>query len=91
MSSRALALEINKTLRPDDRLVLYGDLRVAPGVAFYCNRHVLLYNAPESNLAFGSRYVDASKVFFSIATSPGFRPGRTGCSWSSRPTKRRRS
>ncbi len=75
LSSRALALEINKTLRPDDRLVLYGDLRVAPGVAFYCNRHVLLYNAAESNLVYGSRYADAPKVFFSDRDFPGLWAG----------------
>ena len=77
LSSRALALEINKTLRPDDRLVLYGDLRVAPGVAFYCNRHVLLYNAAESNLVvrIPVRRRAAPKVFFSDRDFPGLWAG----------------
>ena len=65
LSSRALAMEINKTLGPDDTIVLYGDIRVAPGVAFYCNRRVLLYAAEGSNLTFGSHYGDAPKTFLS--------------------------
>jgi 4-amino-4-deoxy-L-arabinose transferase-like glycosyltransferase len=64
LSSRALALEINRTLRPEDWIAIYGDIRVAPGVAFYSNRRVLLYNATGSNLEFGSHYPDAPKVFY---------------------------
>ena len=64
LSSRALAREIQKGLNSGDRIALYGDIRVAPGVAFYAHRRVLLYNASESNLEFGSRYADAPKTFF---------------------------
>jgi hypothetical protein len=63
LSSRTLALEIGKQLRPDDQIALYGDIRVAPGIAFYSHRNVLLYNAKESNLQFGSKYADAPKRF----------------------------
>jgi 4-amino-4-deoxy-L-arabinose transferase-like glycosyltransferase len=64
LSSRALAFEISKYLRPDDQIALYGDIRVAPGIAFYSHRDVLLYDATESNLQFGSQYPDAPKRFF---------------------------
>src|ERR1700680_2785035 len=64
LSSRSLALELNKSLRPDDQIALYGDIRVAPGIAFYSHRAVLLYNATDSNLEFGSHYPDAPKRFF---------------------------
>jgi 4-amino-4-deoxy-L-arabinose transferase-like glycosyltransferase len=64
LSSRSLALELNKSLRPDDQIALYGDIRVAPGIAFYSHRGVLLYNATGSNLEFGSHYPDAPKRFF---------------------------
>jgi 4-amino-4-deoxy-L-arabinose transferase-like glycosyltransferase len=64
LSSRSLALDIEKCLQPSDQIALYGDIRVAPGVAFYAHRNVLLYNAAESNLWFGSRYPDAPKRFY---------------------------
>ena len=64
LSSRALAMQVNARLRPDDRIALYGDIRVAPGIAFYCRRRVLLYNASGSNLEFGSHFPDAPKTFF---------------------------
>jgi 4-amino-4-deoxy-L-arabinose transferase-like glycosyltransferase len=63
-SSRTLAMDINKYLKPDDQIALYGDIRVAPGVAFYSHRDVLLYDATGSNLEFGSHYPDAPKRFF---------------------------
>jgi hypothetical protein len=64
LSSRSLALEINKSLRSDDQIALYGDIRVAPSIAFYSHRDVLLYNATGSNLEFGLHYPDAPKRFF---------------------------
>jgi 4-amino-4-deoxy-L-arabinose transferase-like glycosyltransferase len=70
MSSRSLALEMNKSLRPDDQIALYGDIRVAPGIAFYSHRAVLLYNAAGSNLEFGSHYPDAPKRFFTDLDFP---------------------
>lgn len=64
LSSKGLAMALNQTLRPDDRIVLYGDIRVAPGIAFYCRRRVLLYNASGSNLELGARYPDAPRTFY---------------------------
>ena len=63
-SSQALAMDINKSLKPDDQIALYGDIRVAPSIAFYSHRNVLLYDATGSNLEFGSHYPDAPKRFF---------------------------
>jgi hypothetical protein len=64
LSSRSLAFEIGRNLRPGDQIALFGDIRVAPGIAFYSHQNVLLYNAVESNLQFGSQYPDAPKRFF---------------------------
>jgi 4-amino-4-deoxy-L-arabinose transferase-like glycosyltransferase len=64
LSSRSLAFEITKHLQPGDQIALFGDIRVAPGIAFYSHREVLLYDAAESNLRFGSTYPDAPKRFF---------------------------
>jgi hypothetical protein len=72
LSSRTLTLEIKKDLRPDDQIAVYGDIRVAPGIAFYSHRGVLLYdnNPTDSNLEFGSHYPDAPKRFFSDLDFP---------------------
>jgi len=72
LSSRSLALEIKKDLRPADQIALYGDIRVAPGIAFYSHRGVLLYdqNATDSNLEFSSHYPDAPKRFFNDLDFP---------------------
>jgi hypothetical protein len=51
-------------LQPGDQIALYGDIRVAPGIAFYSHRDVLLNDAAESNLRFGSTFPDAPKRFF---------------------------
>jgi 4-amino-4-deoxy-L-arabinose transferase-like glycosyltransferase len=67
VSSRALALELNKSLRPGDQVAFYGDIRVAPSIAFYSHVNVLLYNATGSDLEFGSHYPDAPKIFYSDA------------------------
>jgi len=63
VSSKTLALQLNKDLRPDDQVTLYGDIRVAASIAFYSHIRVLLYNATMSNLEFGSHYPDAPKTF----------------------------
>ncbi len=70
LSSKALAMDISHTLKPDDKIALFGDIRVAPGIAFYTHRHVLLYDATGSNLTFGSHYPDAPKVFYTDKDFP---------------------
>jgi hypothetical protein len=64
LSSRTLAYEIKKDLKPEDQIALFGDIRVAPGIAFYTHRDVLLYDATGSNLEYGSHYPDAPKRFY---------------------------
>ena len=63
LSSRSLAMEINKYLCPGDQLVVYGDFRASASLAFYTHRDLLLYSAPYSELEYGSRFTDAPKVF----------------------------
>ena len=63
-SSVGLARQLDGLLRPGDRIAFYGDIRVAPGVAFYCRRRVLLWDASVTNLLYGSRYPDAPKTLY---------------------------
>jgi 4-amino-4-deoxy-L-arabinose transferase-like glycosyltransferase len=75
LSSRSLAMELNKTLQPGDQVVLYGDIRVAPSIAFYSHLRVLLYNSAGSNLEIGSHYPDAPKTFFTDQDFPALWQG----------------
>ena len=76
MSSRKLADTILLYLRPQDQIVLYGDLGYGSSVAFYTHRHVWIYNGRMgSNLEFGSRYPDAPPTFLDDASFPGFWQG----------------
>jgi 4-amino-4-deoxy-L-arabinose transferase-like glycosyltransferase len=76
-SSVGLARQLDGLLQPGDRVAFYGDIRVAPGVAFYCGRRVLLWDASVTNLLYGSRYPDAPKTlyddleFSALWTGPG--------------------
>jgi hypothetical protein len=65
LSSRSLALELNKSLREDDQIAVYGDFTAASSVAFYTRRRLWLYDAPYSELEYGSKFPDAPKIFIS--------------------------
>jgi 4-amino-4-deoxy-L-arabinose transferase-like glycosyltransferase len=75
LSSRALAMEINKNSRPGDQIALYGDIRVGASIGFYTHRRLWLYNASGSNLEYGSHYPDAPKVFLTDVDFPSFWSG----------------
>jgi 4-amino-4-deoxy-L-arabinose transferase-like glycosyltransferase len=64
LSSRSLAMELNKDLRPSDRVVIYGDFAAGSSLAFYTHRQLCMYNAPYSELEYGSRFPDAPQIFF---------------------------
>lgn len=64
LSSRSLAMELNQYLRPGDRVVVYGDFAASSSLAFYTHRQLFMYNAPYSELEYGSHFPDAPKIFF---------------------------
>jgi hypothetical protein len=63
MSSKPLADELRRYLKPDDVVALYGEYYGGCALAFYVHRHVILYNGQYGGLEFGSYYPDAPKVF----------------------------
>lgn len=77
LSSRSLAMEINKYARADDQLVVYGDFAASSSVAFYTRRKLWLYNAPYSELEYGSHFADAPRVFLNDQDFLGLWRGRT--------------
>jgi 4-amino-4-deoxy-L-arabinose transferase-like glycosyltransferase len=71
LSSQPVAKEIEKYLRPQDKIAVYGELEAVSAVGFYTGRRILLYNGRYNGLEFGSYYADAPKIFFNDRT---FRP-----------------
>jgi hypothetical protein len=63
LSSQSLAMELSQYLRPGDRVVIYGDFAAGSSLAFYTHRQLWMYDAPYSELAYGSHFPDAPKIF----------------------------
>jgi 4-amino-4-deoxy-L-arabinose transferase-like glycosyltransferase len=63
LSSRPLAARMDRQLRPDDRLVVYGEFEQACSFSFYTGRPALIYNGRYNGLEFGSRFPDAADTF----------------------------
>jgi 4-amino-4-deoxy-L-arabinose transferase-like glycosyltransferase len=76
LSSRSLAMDLNKYLRPSDRVVIYGDFTAGSSLAFYTHRQLCMYNAPYSELEYGSQFPDAPKIFFNDQDFPSLWHGR---------------
>jgi hypothetical protein len=77
LSSRKLADEINRYLRPQDQVAIFGDFDDTSSVGFYTGRRLWMY-VPNANgdgidyhlvenLTFGSKYPDAPHIFLNDA------------------------
>jgi 4-amino-4-deoxy-L-arabinose transferase-like glycosyltransferase len=64
MSSRDMANVLNRSLKPEDELCIYGEFDTSSSVAFYTNRRVCIWNGRFNNLEAGSYYPDAPHIFF---------------------------
>jgi 4-amino-4-deoxy-L-arabinose transferase-like glycosyltransferase len=69
LSSKPLLSKILPQFTSADTLALYGEFDAMSGVAFYANRQLLLWNGRYNNLAAGSYYADAPRIFL---TDPEF-------------------
>jgi len=72
LSSRVLAAEIARYLRPEDQLLLYGDFYKSCTVSFYTHRKAWIWNGRYNALEFGSYYPDAPKIFLTDQGFPAF-------------------
>ena len=76
LSSHSLAMKLNRSLRPGDRLVIYGDFAAGSSLAFYTHRQLCMYDASYSELEYGSEFPDAPKIFFDDHDFPSLWNGR---------------
>lgn len=78
LSSHALALAVNRELRPQDQIVIYGEYGAGSSLCFYTNRPAWIYNGDYNNLAMGAIFPDSPHIFLDDQTFPAFwqRPER---------------
>ncbi len=67
MGSYQLARVVQQHLRPDDQLAIYGEFDAGSSMSFYLHRQAWIYNGRYNNLAFGSHYPDAPRIFLDDA------------------------
>ncbi len=73
LSSKPLTDAILPYLRPQDRIVQYGDFNMGSSIPFYTDRHVWIYNGRiGTNLEFGSNYPDVPPTFLDDQQFPAF-------------------
>ena len=63
MSSRTLARQVQKAMRPTDEFMIYGDQAYGSSMIFYLQRQVPLVNGRSTSLLWGSNYPDAPHIF----------------------------
>jgi hypothetical protein len=70
MSSKRLADDLQRYLKPGDAVAIYGEYYGGCALGFYLHRQVLLYNGQYQGLEFGSYYPDAPKIFLDDHSFP---------------------
>ena len=63
LGSRSMAREIAPELRPDDRVMIYGDQSFGSSLLFYLRRPIELVNGNTTSMWWGSTYPDAPHIF----------------------------
>jgi 4-amino-4-deoxy-L-arabinose transferase-like glycosyltransferase len=63
LGSRSMAREIAPELRPDDRVMIYGDQSFGSSLLFYLRRPIELVNGNTTSMWWGATYPDAPQIF----------------------------
>jgi 4-amino-4-deoxy-L-arabinose transferase-like glycosyltransferase len=64
LSSRVLERQLEQVVRPEDRVMIYGDHSFGSSIVYYLPHRVELVNGRTSSLWFGSSFPDAPKIFW---------------------------
>ncbi|PSH05312.1 MAG: glycosyl transferase [Acidobacteria bacterium] len=67
LSSRRLASRIEQELKPQDRVLIYGDQAYGSSLVFYLHHPVELVNGRTTSMWFGSSFPDAPHIFLDDA------------------------
>ena len=63
LGSKVIAAEIAPQLRPNDRVMIYGDQAYGSSLLFYLKRPIELVNGKTTSMWFGSTYPDAPHIW----------------------------
>jgi 4-amino-4-deoxy-L-arabinose transferase-like glycosyltransferase len=63
LGSRSMARQIAPELRPNDRVMIYGDQSFGSSLLFYLGRPIELVNGNTTSMWWGSTYADAPHIF----------------------------
>jgi 4-amino-4-deoxy-L-arabinose transferase-like glycosyltransferase len=63
LGSRSMAQQIAPELKPDDRVMIYGDQSFGSSLLFYLRRPIELVNGNTTSMWWGSTYPDAPHIF----------------------------
>ena len=63
LGSRSMARQIAPELKPDDRVMIYGDQSFGSSLLFYLRRPIELVNGNTTSMWWGSTYPDAPHIF----------------------------
>jgi 4-amino-4-deoxy-L-arabinose transferase-like glycosyltransferase len=67
LSSKQLAREIAARMRPEDKVMIYGDQAFGSSLLFYLRRPIDLVEGRTTSMWFGSTFADAPKIYLSDA------------------------
>jgi 4-amino-4-deoxy-L-arabinose transferase-like glycosyltransferase len=67
LGSHVLATRLQPELKPQDRLLIYGDQSFGSSLLFYLDRPIELVNGRSSSMWFGSTFPDAPHIFLEDA------------------------
>ncbi len=65
LSSKELARDIAAQVRPEDKVMIYGDQAFGSSLLFYLRRPIYLVEGRTTSMWFGSTFADAPKIYLS--------------------------
>ncbi len=67
LSSKQLAQDIAARVRPEDKVMIYGDQAFGSSLLFYLRRPIYLVEGRTTSMWFGSTFADAPKIYLTDA------------------------
>jgi 4-amino-4-deoxy-L-arabinose transferase-like glycosyltransferase len=63
LSSRRMAVQVNRVIQPNDKVMIYGDQAFGSSLLFYLKRPIDLVNGRTTSMWFGSTFPDAPHIY----------------------------